>query len=120
MSISEHTALTGPSGAGPGGVLAEGRAQVTKLTETLWAARSDGEVVEMVEQVLGLKATLAALDAGLIAEAETRQVAKKVLHYGSPTAWQTNSGGLRLGHGRRLVARAVALTGSLADTRAAM
>jgi len=81
MSISEHTAFTGP--VGPAGVLAEVRARIIGLTEVLWGARSDGEVVEMIEQVQALKASLAAVEADVVAEAEARQVAKKVLHYGS-------------------------------------
>ena len=46
--------------------------------------------------------------------------AKPKLHYGSTGDWLTHLGGLRKGEGRRVVARAHALTGPLEATREAM
>ena len=81
---------------------------------------TDGEVVDVVEEVSRLKATLAAVEADAVAEAEARDLAKKRLHYGSTGDWLTHLGGLRRGEGKRLVRRPVALTGALGRTRARM
>jgi hypothetical protein len=71
----------------------------------------------VVEQVQRLKSVLAAVEADAVAEAEARDLARKTLHFGSTGDWLTHAGGLRRGEGKRLVARAVALTGSLERTR---
>ena len=57
---------------------------------------------------------------GAVAEADVRDLGKQKLAYGSTGDWLTHLGGLRRGEGRRLVARAHALTGPLAATREAM
>ena len=59
-------------------------------------------------------------EAGAVAEADHRDLGKPRLHYGSTGDWLTHLGGLRKGEGRRVVARAHALTGPLASTREAM
>ena len=112
MSISGHHHTDGPAAR-----LAAVRAEVADLAETFWAAQSDETVVETVEEVQKLKATLAALEAHAIAEAEARDLAKKRLHFGSTGDWLTHTGGLRRGEGKRLVRRATALTGALERTR---
>ena len=97
-------------GGGPGG----------RARPLLWSARTDDELVGVVEQVQQAKAVLAAVEAAAVAEADARDLAKKKLHYASTGDWLTHAGGLRRGDGRRLVRRAVALTGPLARTRAGM
>ena len=66
------------------------------------------------------KATLAAVEATAVAEVEARDLAKKTLHYGSTGDWLTHTGGLRRGHGRRIVKHALALTGPLTATLEAL
>ncbi|HEY3529722.1 MAG TPA: DUF222 domain-containing protein, partial [Nocardioides sp.] len=73
--------------------------------------------VELVEQA---RAALAAVQAGAVAEADTRDLAKQRLHHASTQAWVTHLGGLRQGEGRRVVARAHALTRPLTATREAL
>src|SRR5262249_45780126 len=113
-------AISGHHHAGPVTVLASGRDQVAELDTMLWAAQPDDEVVEVVEQVAALKATIAAIEADAVAEVEARQIAKKTLHYASTGDWVTHIGGLRRGEGKRVVDRAIALTGPLEHTRAQM
>ena len=74
----------------------------------------------MVEQLAQLRAVAAAIEAGAVAEADARDLGKQKLAYGSAGDWLTHLGGLRKGEGRRVVARAHALTGPLAATREAM
>ena len=73
-----------------------------------------------VEQVAQLGRLAAAIEAGAVAEADHRDLGKQTLDYGSTGDWLTHLGGLRKGEGRRVVARAHALTGPLAATRDAM
>jgi hypothetical protein len=101
-------------------VLAQVVAAVAELDEVLWSARTDDEIIDVVDKVQRAKAALATVEAHAIAEADARELAKKRLHYGSTGDWLTHAGGLRRGEGRRLVRRAVALTGSLERTRARM
>src|SRR6476659_1676854 len=103
-------------GPAPAGVLAETLAVVRSLAETLWSARSDAELVEVVGRVQQLTSALAAVEAGALAEADARDLAKQQLHYGSTGDWLTHTAGLRRGHGKRRVVRARALTGPLART----
>jgi len=70
--------------------------------------------VELVEQA---RSALAAVQAGAVAEADARDLAKTRLHYGSTGDWITHLGGLRKGEGKRILNRAHALTGALAATR---
>jgi hypothetical protein len=112
MSISEHT----PAG-GPARVLGELLGVVRGLDETLWAARSEEELVDTVGLVARLTGALAAVEAGAVAEVEARDLARRRLDYGSTGDWLTHLGGLRRGEGTRRVARAKALTGPLTRTR---
>ena len=115
MSISEHA-----PNAGPAAVLADAAALVRGLAEVLWSVRSDDELVDTVVLVQEVSSALAAVEAGAIAEADARDLAKTRLHYGSTGDWVTHLGGLRRGEGKQRVARARALTGPLAGTRAAL
>ncbi len=115
MSISEHAPA-----AGPAGVLAGLLGVVRDLDQTLWSARPEGELVEVVAVVQQLSAALAAVEAGAVAEADVRDLAKQRLCYGSTADWVTHVGGLRRGEGKQRLARAKALTGPLSGTRAAL
>ncbi len=115
MSISGR-----PTNTEPAQVLARVRSEVAELAELLWAAQADGEVVDVVTEVARLTATLAAVQAAAVAEVEARDLAKKRLHFGSTGDWLTHLCGLRRGEGRRLVRRAVAVTGPLERTRTRM
>src|ERR1700748_3003901 len=88
--------------------------RVGERVETLWSARSDGDLVQVVEEAAKLRSVLAAVEAGAVAEADARGVARVKLHYTSTGDWLTHLGGLRKGAGRRVVERARALTGPLA------
>ncbi len=112
MSISELL-----PGAGPSRALAEGLGVVRAAAETLWSARSDDELVEVVGLVQQLASALAVVEAGAVAEADARDLARQRLHYGSTGDWLTHIGGLRRGEGKRRLVRARALTGPLARTR---
>ena len=111
MSISVE--VPDPS---PAGVLADALAAVRGVAETLWSARSDDELVEVVGRVQQLSAVLAAVEAGAVAEADARHLAKDKLHFGSTGDWLTHTGGLHRGEGKRRVVRARALTGPLGRT----
>ena len=112
MSISDLAPAAGPSQ-----VLADAVAAVRGLAEVLWSARSDDDLVDVVGQVQQLTSALAAVEAGAVAEADARDLAKQRLHYGSTGDWLTHTGGLRRGEGKQRVVRAQALTGPLARTR---
>ena len=107
-------------GASPALVLAEALAVVREAAQTLWSARSDDELVEVVGRVQQLTSALAVVEAGAVAEADARDLAKQRLHYGSTGDWLTQVGGLSRGEGKRRVVRARALTGPLARTRDAL
>ena len=115
MSISEHT-----PGASPVEVLADAVAAVRGLAETLWSARTDDELVEVVAQVQQLVSAAAGVEAGAVVEVDTRDVARQKLHYVSTGEWLTHLGGLRHGEGKKRVKQAHALCGPLARTRNAL
>jgi hypothetical protein len=103
-----------------GALLAELTAQLRDLDSTWWTSQSNDDLVAVVEGVQAAKSALAAVEAGAVAEADVRDLGKQTLHYGSTGDWLTHTGGLRKGEGRRIVARAHALTGPLTATREAM
>ncbi len=106
-------------GTSPAEVLADAVALVRAAAETLWSARSDDELVDTVGQVQQVTAALAAVEAGALAEADARDLAKQPA-YGSTGDWVTHLAGLRRGEGKRRVARAKALVGPLVRTREAL
>jgi hypothetical protein len=75
MSISERAPGSSP-GASPTQALAEALAAVRGLGEVLWSARSDGELVDTVTLLHRVSAALAAVEAGALAEADARDLAK--------------------------------------------
>src|SRR4051794_40451136 len=108
MSISDLTPA-----ASPAAVLADAVAAVRELAETLWSARSDDELVEVVSLVQQASSALAAVEAGAVVEVDARDLAKQKLHYGSTGDWLTHLGGLRYGEGRRRGRQAQALCGPM-------
>ncbi len=94
MSIHPHH-----PDAAPPAVLADAVAMLRGIAETLWSARSDDELISVVEQAQRLSSVLAAVEAGAVAEADLRGLAKDKLHYGSTGDWLTHTGGLRRGRG---------------------
>jgi Domain of unknown function (DUF222)/HNH endonuclease len=120
MSISELDPQQASGAGDPAAVLAAALGDVRGLDDTIWAAQSDADLVTVAEHVEALRSALAAVQAGVVAEADARGLAKSTLHYGSTSDWLTHLGGLRRGEGRRLLVRAHALTGPLTTTRQAM
>jgi len=118
MSISDLSSHR--PGADPAGALAEAVTAVRGLDQTWWTSQSDEVLVSVVEQVQALRSALAAVEAGAVAEADARDLAKHRLHHASTGAWLTHVGGRHRGDGRRLLARARALTGPLQATREAL
>ena len=111
MSISVEV-----PGQSPAVVLADAVAALRDVAEILWSARSDDELVDTVDLVQQLVAVAAGVEAGAVAEADARDLAKGKLHYGSTGDWLTHVAGLRRGEGKRRVVRAKALTGPLGRT----
>jgi hypothetical protein len=116
MSISDIS----HHGHGPAALLADALASVREAAQAIYAAQGDDDLVTTVELVAQARSALAAVEAGAVAEADHRVLAKDTLHYGSTGDWLTHLGGLRKGEGRRVVARAHTLTGTLTRTREAM
>jgi Domain of unknown function (DUF222) len=104
----------------PLAVLADAVAAVREVDATWWSDQSDDDLVAVVELVEQGRSALAAVQSSALAEADARDLGKQRLAYGSTGDWLTHLGGLRKGEGRRLVARAHALTGPLEATREAM
>ena len=104
----------------PAAVLTRMVEELRDLDSTWWTNHSDDDLVATVELVEQARSALAAVQAGAVAEADHRDLGKQKLHYGSTGDWLTHLGGLRKGEGRRVVARAHALTGPLEATRLAM
>src|SRR4051794_30787415 len=101
-------------------VLARMVEELRDLDAAWWTNETDDDLVAAVELVEQARSALAAVQAGVVAEADQRDLGKQKLHYGSTGDWLTHLGGLRKGEGRRIVARAHALTGPLSATRVAM
>src|SRR4051795_2482874 len=104
----------------PAAVLARMVEELRDLDAAWWTNETDDDLVAAVELVEQARSALAAVQAGVVAEADQRDLGKQKLHYGSTGDWLTHLGGLRRGEGRRIVARAHALTAPLSATRVAM
>src|SRR3954470_17571411 len=117
MSISDLTPA-----ASPAQVLGDAVAAVRELAETLWSARSDDELVEVVAQLGRLASALAAavVEGGAVGEVDARDLSKQKLHYASTGDWLTHLGGLRHGEGKHRVRQAQALCGPMTRTRDAL
>jgi len=114
MAIS---ALPQPS---PAGVVTEASHQLHCLDETLWAARSDGDLIETIEALEAMRSEVAALQAHALAEIDHRDLPKKQLGWGSTADWFTHLAGLRRGQGKRAVDHAHQLTGQRPATLAGL
>ena len=115
MSISDLHPHPGPGAAGgPAGLLAEAVGLVRQAAQAMFAAQPDDALVDTFGLAVQLRAAAAAVEAGALAEADHRDLATKKLAYGSTGDWVIHTGGLRMGEGKRLVARAQALTGPAA------
>jgi Domain of unknown function (DUF222)/HNH endonuclease len=90
------------------------------LDDVLWAARESTELLESVAAVQVLRAHLHAVEAGLLAEIEARDVARTELHWASTGEWFAHLAGLRRGAGKRTVDNAVVLASERAATFAAL
>lgn len=104
----------------PAGVVADACDRLAELDDTLWAARRPEELLEGVEELQLLKARAAALEAELLAEIDTRHVAKQHLAWASTTDWYTHLAGTSRRQGRRTVANAPRLVGHCRATLAAL
>src|SRR5215218_1842951 len=104
----------------PAAVLTRMVEELRELDATWWTHQTDDDLVATVEQLEQARSALAAVQAGAVAEADHRDLGRQKLAYGSTGDWLTHLGGLRKGEGRRIVARAHALTGPLEATRDAM
>jgi hypothetical protein len=115
MSISHSV-----PGASPAQVVADAVDSVRELTDLLWSAQTDSELVAVVEQVQVLRSVLTAFEASAVVEVDVRDLPKSALRYGSTGDWLTHVGGLRRGEGKRRLVRAKALTGPLGRTHQAL
>ena len=70
MSISELT-----PGASPAQTAGRRPGLVREVAETLWSARTDDDLVDTVGLVAQLSSVLAAVEAGAVAEVDTRDLA---------------------------------------------
>ena len=76
---------------------------------------SDDDLVDGLAAVQALKGAVAALETRLLAEADTRDLARKQLHWGSTADWFTHLAGLTRREGRRAVVHAQQLVAELPD-----
>ena len=90
----------------PAGVLAAANTLVADLDETMWVAKSSEELVEAVAVAEKLRAHLAALEAGVLAEVHARGVAKGELAWGSTAEWFTHLAGTHRSTGHQAVRHA--------------
>jgi hypothetical protein len=96
------------------------RAEVAVLGDRLVTGVPDDELVEGLSSLQQLKGELAALELRLLAEVDTRDLARKQLHWGSTADWFTHLAGLTRREGRRAVVLAHHLVTELPDTLAAL
>ena len=101
-------------------VLEHARDQVGTLDDRLVTGFSDADLVEGLAAVQELKARLSALEAQLLAEVDTRDLARKQLHWGSTTDWFTHLAGLTRRDGRRAVVHAQQLVAEQSRTLEAL
>ncbi|HJR39231.1 MAG TPA: DUF222 domain-containing protein [Nocardioidaceae bacterium] len=115
MSIS--FAATAPTS--PAGLVVGARERLTDLHETLWAARSPREKLDVVAEVERLKSELAALEADVIADLDITRSAAQDGWASAADFVTAMSGGYR-GSGGSEVRLARALTGECKLTHAAL
>ena len=114
--------MEGPafSSSSPAAVAAAANAQLARLDEVLWAARTPEEIVATVAQCEALRSHLAAVEAAALAEVEDRKIAKQHLVWSSTGDWYTHAAGTYRGTGPRAVRHAKLLAGDRSLTRDAL
>lgn len=105
---------------GPAGLVSEAAATLGSVAETLWAARTPGELVAAMEALEAVKSQITALQARILHEVDGRGVAKSELHWGSTADWVTHLCGLRRGEGHRVLTQARHLVTEQTATLAAL
>ena len=113
-------AIAPDSTSSPAAVLVAARDALRVLEDRLTAGLTDDELVEGVEAAQVLKSATAAVEARLVAEADTRDLAKKKLRWGSTADWITHCAGIHRRDGRRVVEHAKQLVAEQTDTLEAM
>ena len=113
-------AITPDSDSGPAAVLRAAGDLIGSLTDRLPAALTDDEIVAAVEESQQVAAKHAAAEARLIAEAHHRDLARKLLRWGSTADWVTHCAGVHRREGGRIVRHAVQLVADQTTTLAAM
>ena len=106
--------------ASPAVALEAARAQLEILDDRLATGFSDDDLVAGLAAIQTLKGAVAALETRLLAEADTRDLARKQLHWGSTADWFTHLAGLSRREGRRAVVHAQQLVAELPQTLQAM
>ena len=93
--------------SGVAGELAQIRTHVRGLTDTLWAARSRDELMDTVTEIEALKATLEAVELGVVRELEATHVVKSA-GWASTQDFVTSVAGSHKGSGPAMVRLAAA------------
>ena len=101
-------------------VLEDARVRIGALDDRLATGFGDEDLVEGLAAVQTLKGQLSALEIRLLAETDTRDLARKQLHWGSTSDWYTHLAGLTRREGRRAVVHAQQLSIERPDTLAAL
>lgn len=94
--------------------------ELDAIAGSLWAARTDAELVSGVEELQRLRAKAAALEAELVAELDAREVPRRKLAWGSTGEWLAHTAGSSRRQGKRTVAHAKRLTGERSATLAGL
>ncbi|MGN6130761.1 MAG: DUF222 domain-containing protein [Nocardioidaceae bacterium] len=113
MTSSPHPPLS------PAGTVAAARAEITALTEQLWAAKTPTDLLAVNLEIEKLRSTLAAVQVRVAVEIEATE-AQKADGWASPADYLTRTSGGRQSTGRRLLHTAAALTTAREATMAAL
>jgi hypothetical protein len=104
------TVSGGVARSSPAGVVAQARSWVAGLAETLWAARSPGELLDTVRELEALRGCLDAVLAAVVEEVAATGAAAAE-QWASTGDFLTHAAGARRGYGPVLVRLARALPG---------
>ena len=109
MANRPDTVLSTCGASGVPGVLERIRGEVRELTETLWAARETGELMDTVAGIEALKSTLDAVELQVVAELDATGAVKAV-GWASTQDFLTHTTGGHKGTGPATVRLATAVT----------
>ncbi|MBC7630350.1 DUF222 domain-containing protein, partial [Aeromicrobium sp.] len=109
-----------PVSSTPAAVIGCADAQLAPLGGRLWAAVSDADLVEGLGALIEVEAHLAALQARLLGEIATRDLARKKLAWASTGEWYAHTAGITRGAAHRAVVHAQLLVGEREATLAAL